>query len=102
MTTAEALRIAAKRVRIHHFAEHQYQVDHWSTQHNAWWQGQMVRREAALHAAWEAKVCAALELLGIDDAGALAASAAFNAYPKDWRQAVRDELKADRLVEAQS
>ena len=75
MKVAEAIKTASGRVQINCYAPHTYEVLVWSPKHNAWWQGQVQRRERALHDAWEAKVRTALELLDVEDAGAIANSA---------------------------
>ncbi len=80
MTTAEAIQKTAAQYKMNGY----YRSN-----------PQRLHRDRILHA---------LFLLGFSwaDAGALSASATQNAYPKDWRQCVRDEVKADKLAESQN
>jgi hypothetical protein len=102
MTTAEAIRKANQLVIIDNYGNGQYRVRHYSHKHQAWWEGNITNRETALRELHTERVQMALELLEIEDAGALANSCTYNAYPKDWRQCVRDEIKADNLAESQT
>jgi hypothetical protein len=98
MTAAEAIKEASRLVQIDHYGANQWRVRHWSLHHRAWWEGNITNRPTAMMSAHESRIQIALELLGIEDAAALANSASHNAYPKDWRQCVRDEIKADALA----
>jgi hypothetical protein len=103
MTTAEAIREASKKVRVHHYGPNQWKVMHWSARHNAWWDGDITNRPTAMMAAFENRIKIALELLGndADDASTSAYMYLNNSYPCDWRQCVRDEVKADALARSQ-
>jgi hypothetical protein len=100
MTVSEAIRLASRFTQLDHYDRQQYRVRWYDESRRAWWEGNITTRERALHELHEARISIALEALGFskDDAGALANSATHNAYPKDWRACVRDELKADKLA----
>ena len=79
----------SRYVMVNHFGPHQYQVGVYDRPSRAWRMGNMVRREQALRAAWEAKAGMALELLDVEGAGALANQGVYYDYPQDWRKWVR-------------
>lgn len=93
MTISRAIRIAQGRVSIVPQG-HQYVVRTWSPKHDATWQSDLMDRDRAHAYAWEQRVHLALDLVGCEDAQALAASAAEKAAgdPKrpDWRSIARD------------
>lgn len=97
MTTAEAIRKAKQLVQLNHYGRHQYRVRHYSHRYQAWWAGDITNRETALRTLYSNRIKMALVLLQIEDPDAIAFSC-LNAYPKDWRQCVRDEVKADKLA----
>lgn len=98
----EAIRLAARFTRLDHYNRQQYRVCHYDENMRAWWEGNITTRENALRELHSVRIMIALEVLGFsrDDAGALAHSATYNAYPKDWRACVRDEVKADKLAKS--
>ncbi len=103
MTLTEALKQATRQVRANHYGPNKWQVQHWSEKHRAWWDGQIIDRQRALMAVYEARICAALELLNVDvdHAQATANSCVYSEYPRDWRQVVRDEAKTYKAAEAE-
>jgi hypothetical protein len=102
MTVSEAIKLAARYTQLDHYGRQEYRVRHYDGTMRAWWEGTITSRERALHELHEIRIRTALLALGFsrDDAGALANSATYNSYPRDWRQCVRDEVKADRLVQS--
>jgi signal recognition particle subunit SEC65 len=88
--------------QLDHYGPHQFLFRHYDLSVRAWREGQITNRERALHEQHQTRIRMALEMLGFEpnDAGALANSATYNAYPKDWRQCVRDELKAEKLAQS--
>lgn len=102
MIISEAIKLALRHTQLDHYGPHQYRVRHYDESMRAWREGDITTRERALHHLHENRIAIALEALGFsrDDAGALANSATHNAYPRDWRQCVRDEIKADQLAQS--
>jgi hypothetical protein len=80
-------------VDVVHYGPHQWSVLVYDKAARAWRTGNMVRREQALRAVWEAKAGMALELLDVEGANALASQGVYNDYPQDWRTWVRDTYR---------
>ena len=90
-----------RRTQLDHYAPHQFRLRYYDTSVRAWREGNIITREAALRGQFEARVGMALKMLGFDPihADMIANSASYNVYPMDWRQCVREELKADALAQ---
>jgi hypothetical protein len=90
MTRKQAIATAQDRVRLVPFGD-QWTVHRWSPKMNATWVSHPMEHHAAQIAVWEDRVQTALELLGVEDAGAEANIAAYDAghSGEDWRTAVR-------------
>ena len=86
MNRKQAIAIARSRVSMEPLGN-QWTVYTWSPKHDATWVSHGMTFWQAQGAVWENRVCTALELLGVDKAGALANAAARNG--EDWRKAVR-------------
>jgi len=101
--TQHVIDTVTRYTQLDHYGPHQFLFRYYDTTVRAWRDGQITSRERALHDQHETRIRLALAMLGFEDdeAGALANSATYNAYPKDWRQCVRDELRADRLAASQ-
>jgi hypothetical protein len=94
MNITEALRIAKGRVSIVSQG-HDYVLHTWSPSHNATWVSHSMTHSAAQAAAYETKIRLALELLEVEEAGAIANVAVDrimgNCRRPDWRSVVRQE-----------
>ena len=101
LSPQKAIDIARSRVSIVSNGARQWTVHTWSPKHNATWMSHSMPIEAAKLAAYEDRVRIALELLEIEDAGALANMAAhdgMSGYRLDWRKVVRDLASKHRQV----
>lgn len=91
MTRTQALATARSRVSMEPLGN-QWTVYTWSPKHNATWTSPGMDYWHARNAVWENRVCVALELLGIENAGERAYRAAHDADYRDiggWQKAVR-------------
>jgi hypothetical protein len=90
MNTKQAIATAQEQVRLVRLGD-QWTVHRWSPKMNATWVSHPMEHSAAQIQAWEDKVRIALDLLGVDDPGAEANIAAYDAghSGEDWRTAVR-------------
>lgn len=77
MTLTQAIKTARDRVRVTPWGRGQWSVNEWSPRHNATIQGQMTDRWRAVSQAKEARIRVALELLEVEDAGAVANGLAY-------------------------
>ncbi len=96
MTRTKAIALAKARVSMAQLGN-QWTVYTYSSERRATWVSHPMDYWHAQNAVWEGRVCMALELLGIEDAGEKAYRAANDADYRDtggWTQAVR--LLADR------
>jgi hypothetical protein len=96
MTITQALHIAQGRVSIVSQGR-DYVLHTWSPTHNATWTSHAMTRPAAQAAAYETKIRIALELLEVEDAGAIANVAVDRIMGDptrpDWRKVARAEYQ---------